>query len=573
MKKILLVLILGITSIFGFSQNNLPYPVIFVHGLTGSDQTFSKTFKYMSSRFGLGRVNVYDVVLNADNENSTADMSKDVKWKDFYFGTWYSRRFINVGRRSYADDMDDYKDGWAYGTNLFAINFKEERIRGAASIYNDWFDYSDQAAIYKQGYALSQMIKEVLAYTGAEKVILVGHSMGGLAIREYLQRTKNGVHVNWVDPNSSDGHKVAAVITYGTPNLGSNAGFDPTKSLIPDKNTEAMRDLKYSYDSYTYCSGTPVGIYLFGGYEYCILSTSTNKTFFNADINCDGDYYDYIVGIDAGTKDNPNMPLPTNIPYTWITSIWADWGGNLVGDGAVNIDRQWLHSGNTPAPVGIADTMLTHLVHTSEAGDYKTIIRAMDEPENPAFAYKLNYNKTYLGFITYQPNMYTSDYDIYKVNTSGLSQVKISITDYYSGVDKIEVFSPTYQYLGSAYVGSSANLTVNTNGNSFVYIRVHGYATSYSWAYPYKLYLTPVYASKSATAESEDLITNLYSRDGSVNITLSRTADVNIYDLTGKTVFSGKIDGSRTINLEKGSIYIIKATSKDKNETKKIIVQ
>ena len=38
------------------------------------------------------------------------------------------------------------------------------------------------------------MIQEVLDFTGADKVVLVGHSIDGLCIREYLQRTdENGV--------------------------------------------------------------------------------------------------------------------------------------------------------------------------------------------------------------------------------------------------------------------------------------------------------------------------------------------------------------------------------------------
>ncbi|MBK9334166.1 MAG: hypothetical protein IPM96_17595 [Ignavibacteria bacterium] len=47
--------------------------------------------------------------------------------------------------------------------------------------------------------------------TDADKVILIGHSMGGLAIREYLQRTEdNGEMKWWNNPKDTDnGHKVA----------------------------------------------------------------------------------------------------------------------------------------------------------------------------------------------------------------------------------------------------------------------------------------------------------------------------------------------------------------------------
>ncbi|MEZ4821564.1 MAG: hypothetical protein R2942_03775 [Ignavibacteria bacterium] len=45
----------------------------------------------------------------------------------------------------------------------------------------------------KRGYALRIMIDSVLRSNGCFKVILLGHSMGGLAIREYLQRKENGI--------------------------------------------------------------------------------------------------------------------------------------------------------------------------------------------------------------------------------------------------------------------------------------------------------------------------------------------------------------------------------------------
>jgi pimeloyl-ACP methyl ester carboxylesterase len=59
------------------------------------------------------------------------------------------------------------------------------------------------------GYAegISRRIDEVLAATGAQQVILVGHSMGGLASRAYLRRYGKG--------------KVARMITLGSPHHGS----------------------------------------------------------------------------------------------------------------------------------------------------------------------------------------------------------------------------------------------------------------------------------------------------------------------------------------------------------------
>ncbi|MCC6658085.1 MAG: alpha/beta fold hydrolase [Rhodocyclaceae bacterium] len=54
---------------------------------------------------------------------------------------------------------------------------------------------------------LARRIEEVLAATGAERVILVGHSMGGLVSRAYLRR--HGVE------------RIARLITLGSPHQGS----------------------------------------------------------------------------------------------------------------------------------------------------------------------------------------------------------------------------------------------------------------------------------------------------------------------------------------------------------------
>jgi pimeloyl-ACP methyl ester carboxylesterase len=61
---------------------------------------------------------------------------------------------------------------------------------------NAWRDELDQAVQY------------VLQATGAERVILIGYSMGGLASRAYLTKRYND-------------HKVKRLITIGTPHLGS----------------------------------------------------------------------------------------------------------------------------------------------------------------------------------------------------------------------------------------------------------------------------------------------------------------------------------------------------------------
>lgn len=90
---------------------------------------------------------------------------------------WYLRRCLQAA-------------GWTVAT----INLEP--------IYTSIDDYLDP---------LAARIDAVLADTGAERLILVGHSMGGLVARAYLQRYGEA--------------QVAALLTLGTPHQGSRLAY------------------------------------------------------------------------------------------------------------------------------------------------------------------------------------------------------------------------------------------------------------------------------------------------------------------------------------------------------------
>ncbi len=571
MKNRYLVIILSFLFTSIFPQNKLAYPIIFVHGLAGSDQTFLPTMNYLKDQCLLGDINVFDVVLNADNDEENSILSEDVKWEDFI----YSGTEINIGRRTYAADEADYMDGWT-NSNLFAINFEEERIRGAAGTFNDYFDFGNQSAIFKQGYALGKMIKEVLEFTHSDKVILVGHSMGGLAIREYLQRTDiNAHHLNWVNPDTINGHAVARVVTIGTPHLGSNTGFDPTKAAVPDQNTEALRDMRWAYDSLPGCaSEDPKGIYIYGGSEDCLIpSDGSDPPFFNNDVNCNGQFNDQIVGICEDTYDNPNMLLPTNIKYTWITSIWSEWN-SLVGDGAVNIDRQWLNSGGIPAPVGVTDTLMTNLIHTSEGGSYYDIIRGLDVPKDFGLAYNLKLDSNYIEWITLQQNVGILDEDMFLVNTEGLDYLNISLDNLGSGIGLIEVFNDAKQIIYSdEFFSLPYSCFLNCTQTNKVYIKISGVAN----AKTFRTYYSIKVSSSEIGIDNPTLESlKFYYNDGKISFNKLIYGHVNIYNLAGELDFQTIMNGENKtdiINLKKG-IYIIKIQSKNRNfRPEKILIQ
>ena len=485
---LLLTLLINLT-LFAQITNRPVYPIIFVHGLVGSDETFGVTMEYMRDTLGWGTIYAYDVILNADDDLGyasviTCDVANqdnyndfcDVRWTPFFFGD----DFVEVGDRTYEHDPDNYDFTWSdTSTRIFAINFKEERIVGA----ENHFDQSNQSAIFKQGYALSKMIDAVLDFTSSEKVILVGHSMGGLAIREYLQRKDSEGNRKWYD-DEGVGHRVAHVVTIGTPHLGSNASADPTlrqRSGVPDLfgRSESLRDLTYSYDSYSDECGfmTPVGIYLFGGFEYCIQDDSWFFDYFNTEDDYNDYYFDFIDGINSGTSYNSNMDLPPDLTYCWITSdisageaailLIYDLGFdmesfcldypllcNTPGDGAVLLQHQYLYQNTQVMPSGVADTLLTQKIHTNEGDDYISIIRGLDEPDSQEHAYPLSPSQlnmpadNYLnGHLTVQSNMdqgelETLDTDFYSFIAPFTGEATLSIDN---------VWTPNLQFSLSAF--------------------------------------------------------------------------------------------------------------------------
>lgn len=568
---------------FCFSQNKLPYPIIFVHGLADYEDAFSGTMEYLRDHDNLGEINVFDIVLNADNDAESSIMLEDVKWEDFI----YDDTEINIGRRNYESNIDDYIHEWT-DSNLFAINFQEESIEGANGFFNDYFDQSNEAAIFKQGFALNKMIQEVLDYTGAQKVILAGHSMGGMCIREYLQRTdENNIHINWIDPTSGDGHKVARVLTFGTPHLGSNTSLDPTKSEIPNAfgNTEANRDLLFEYNEYTFCDGYPQGIYLFGGNEHCIASEDGlfgNSTFDNVDINCNGSENDDIIGINESPESssyNPNMPLPENIKYTYATSIWIGWDVGLIGDGAVAIERQWLYDeNNNPVPLGITDTLLTDVFHTTEGNDYLTVIRGLDEPSSFSLAYELNSNSEIIGYITYQQNRISLDEDVFKLNCGQNNTISFILRSESSNVNSLEFYDLNQNLLLSKNIVNSIDTSfVNIPlSDDEIYVKIIGNATPTSWENPYKIMYYPIEITHDEIDKqiSLSIYPNPTSGVCNINVSDDNSGMVKIYNSNSVEIYKSQIEQTNILDLSylPNGIYTIKIETNSNSITERLVI-
>lgn len=196
-------------------NQHLPYPVIFIHGLNSDFSVWhDQRDALINGLAGLSFGGYYNYCLNYDGNNSTAN-------KLVYPTPGADIAYFILENPIAAD---------YYIVNFDIDNFGRPR-------YNTNFTdvLSNESAIAKQGVALKRIISMVLNLTGRDKVVLMGHSMGGLAAREYVQNPSN-----W----QSDGqHHVAKLVTTGTPH-GGYMGLNASLFTEINSFSEAYRDLR-----------------------------------------------------------------------------------------------------------------------------------------------------------------------------------------------------------------------------------------------------------------------------------------------------------------------------------------
>jgi hypothetical protein len=302
--------------------------------------------------------------------------------------------------------------------DFYWLNFDIDNFGRLRSNTNFTDVLSNESAIVKQGVAINMAIQIVLQKTGRDKVILMGHSMGGLASREYLQTS-----LNW----QQDGqHHVAKLVTTGTPHggyTGTNAG------LVTgiESRSEAYRDLRkdYTYSGYN-------GVYLYGGTENSsVIANSIFSVFYNVDINCNGINGDNTTIVGLNQKN-----LPLTLDYAYIIGDCTNCDllqGSIEGDGivrSVNANLSNIYT-NLPSPrnefIHEADAIDFYIgLHSDLPKAIPVSFKGLNEPNEYNISYGINLNQTYKGFITEQPVVggYSSDYDDYKmIDTQNITKI------------------------------------------------------------------------------------------------------------------------------------------------------
>lgn len=283
------------------------YPVVFVPGLgyTGKFWESSKMFKELH-RLG---------------------------WKD--------RGVIKITRDSKDPSRIIITPGKAKPGHIYTLTFS-----------------STQLPIIEQGKELAVVIEAVKTANSTDHVILVGHSMGGLAAREYLQ-------------SSYYKNDVAGFVSVGVPHQGSNFELKKIEFVIVPKviqdliwdvdvKSAAVRDLRVK------------SVYLSGGNE-----KNSPDNFRSKDVNNNGFVGDDITAL----NDFKSRPLPERmIRYDCVIGsgdpIIATRAQAEFSDGIVKIKSQDLNL--VPGVNVKADLHYTKKDHFGEVNDTWVLMKAID---------------------------------------------------------------------------------------------------------------------------------------------------------------------------------------------------
>lgn len=339
-------------------EQHFPYPVIFVHGLGGAADTWL-AFATQAVEWGWSYGGHLAYHLNSDGNHYTTGLAGGAK--------------SDIRKIQGAEAAADF----------YLVNFHVDTEGKALAKGSQDPHLSNQAAIVKQGAAIADAVADVLKVTGADKVILFGHSLGGLAIREYLQNP-----AGWPAPGQ---HRVAKYISAGTPHAGSDASPDRIKALIPgvDRKSDAVRDLRA-----TYAATGEQGIYLFGGVEsFEVMDREDRFPYYTTDINCNGTAGESISGLN-------HKSLPRDLDFaTIIGKVEGRNDDGLVRQSSAQL--QLLYGGLQSESFYVTGVDADAL-HTA-LPDYTTLnLNALDEPDYVDLAYTIRPNHYYNGYISEQ---------------------------------------------------------------------------------------------------------------------------------------------------------------------------
>lgn len=514
-------------------ESKLPYPIIFIHGLNSSSETWNDATDYYDTQYSFTYGGRFDFCLNADNNNATTN-----------------KNFFPTAGADIAAFESFVQNGDYYYVNF---NVNPNGSVGTTVL-------SNQSAVAKQGAAVKFAVQRVMAVTGKDKVILVGHSMGGLASREYIQNS-----YNWQADNQ---HHVAKFLTLGTPHGGSNASDIPGSFLTgTETRSEALRDLKITY----YYSGEP-SRFLFGGIE---INNSSNMNehlfgpdYWNIDVNCNGTIGDNIVGLNQ-------KPIDNIIDFSCVLGrINGSSSDGVVTETSGTLGNYFTGTGLTYPIKYFYYTSIGIENHTALPSQYYEIMQGLDEPNVKELSYRISTNKDYIGYTTVQ-NPTGADNDFYKFTVTDNVNAVVSVTS-------IVTSSMNGTILNSA--GTAVGASQNNSGNTLSFTRTltpgdyflrltSTSPTSTNYQTPYQFNITTTLSTGDNSFASftyyPNPVKDILHLD---NISLTKAS---IYSLLGQLIETKSFENSTSntldlTNLESG-IYLIVLENDLEQKTIKVV--
>lgn len=519
-------------------ESKLPYPIIFIHGLNSSSETWNTSTDYYDTQYSFTFGGRFDFCLNADNNNTTTN-------KNFY-----PTAGADIAAFESLVQNGDY----------FYVNFNVNPNGAVGTTV-----LSNQSAIAKQGAAVRVAVQRVMEVTGKDKVILVGHSMGGLASREYIQNS-----YNWQSDNK---HHVAKLLTLGTPHGGSNASDNFLAFMTgTDVSSEAIRDLKTTY----YYSGEG-GHFLFGGLEVQ-NSTSMNDNsyspdFYNSDINCNGIVGENIQGLNQKSIDNL-------IDFSCVIGrITNAFGSNVTTDGVV------------PEPSSNMNTYLTGLTypaklfyfnsgydlienHTELPGYPYQMMQGLDEPNFKELAYGIQTNKNYIGYTTVQ-NPTGADNDYFKFTVTDNVNAIVNVSSIVTSAMNGTILNSAGTAVGASQNNSGATISfTRTLAPGDYYLKLTSTSpTNTNYTTPYQFNITTTLSADDTSFESFVFYPNPVKDILNLeNITLSKAT---VYSVLGQLIETKTFENATSNTLDLSSlesgIYLIVLENDSQQKTIKVV--
>ena len=514
-------------------ESKLPYPIIFIHGLNSSSETWNDATDYYDTQYSFTYGGRFDFCLNADNNNATTN-----------------KNFFPTAGADIAAFESFVQNGDYYYVNF---NVNPNGSVGTTVL-------SNQSAVAKQGAAVKVAVQRVMAVTGKDKVILVGHSMGGLASREYIQNS-----YNWQADNQ---HHVAKFLTLGTPHGGSNASDIPGSFLTgTETRSEALRDLKITY----YYSGEP-SRFLFGGIE---INNSSNMNehlfgpdYWNIDVNCNGTIGDNIVGLNQ-------KPIDNIIDFSCVLGrINGSSSDGVVTETSGTLGNYFTGTGLTYPIKYFYYTSIGIENHTALPSQYYEIMQGLDEPNVKELSYRISTNKDYIGYTTVQ-NPTGADNDFFKFTIADNVNAVVSVSS-------IVTSSMNGTILNSA--GTAVGASQNNSGNTLSFTRTltpgdyflrltSTSPTNTNYQTPYQFNITTTLSTGDNSFASFNYYPNpvkdILHLD---NISLTKAS---IYSLLGQLIETKSFENSTSNTLDLASlesgIYLIVLENDLEQKTIKVI--